>query len=361
MAWLVQLLGIALILLALVDVFLMVLYARSGVGLITPRLNRTTWRLMRRIAPGRSPARDVVLSYGGPIILVLTVAVWAALLFLGSGLIAWPELGTGVRATSGTTPTDFVTALYYGGYSLTTLGTGNLVPETGALKLLMVILALVGFSFVTLTITYFMSVYSALLRRNKLAQSLHQGSGGSGDAAGILLSAGPGGDFRAGSGQLSQIGRDVIDLLESHHLYPVLHYFRMLKPRYSTARVVMLTLDTASLARCALGSSHRDFAGSGAIQILWGSGLELLDDTTKTFISDKSHEKASRQSDEEEARHHYRSALRKLSDGGIETAEDPALGEEEYLELRGQWITRVRALAQFTGYRWNEISPVQQE
>lgn len=357
MAWLIQLLGIALILLALADVFLMVLYARSGVGLVTPRLNRTTWRLMRRIAPERAPARDIILSYGGPILLVLTVVVWAALLFLGSALIAWPELGTGVRATSGTTPTDFATALYYGGYSLTTLGTGNLVPETGPLKILMVLQALVGFSFVTLTITYFMSIYGALLRRNKLAQSLHQMSAGSGDAAELLVRVGPGGDFRAGSGQLSQVGRDVIDLLESHHLYPVLHYFRMADPRYSTARAAMLALDTASLSRCALGSSHHEFARSAAVQVLWGGGLDLLDDTTKTFLPQKSREEASQRADDEEARQHYRSALRKLRAAGIETAEDPARGEEDYLELRGKWITRVRALAQFTGYRWEQISP----
>lgn len=119
----------------------------------------------------------------------------------------------------------------------------------------------------------------------------------------------------------------------------------------------MLALDTASLARCALGSSNREFARSAAVQVLWGGGLDLLDDTTKTFLPQKSREEASQRADDEEARQHYRSALRKLRAAGIETAEDPARGEEDYLELRGKWITRVRALAQFTGYRWEQISP----
>ncbi|MDP8993707.1 MAG: potassium channel family protein [Pseudomonadota bacterium] len=176
MGWLMQLAGAGLILLALLDVFLTVLYARSGAGLITPRLNRLTWRLIRRAAPRSRAARDKFLSFAGPAMLVLTVAVWAILLFLGSGLIAWPELGTGLRATQGATPTDFLTALYYGGYSLTTLGTGDIVPTTGAMKVLMVLQALVGFSFVTLTLTYFISVYSALLRRNKLWRCAANGS-----------------------------------------------------------------------------------------------------------------------------------------------------------------------------------------
>lgn len=153
MGAILQLVGAGLMLLALVNVFLTVLYARSGAGFITPRLNRLSRRAMRALAPRRRSARDKFLSFGGPIVMVLTVAVWAVLLFTGSALIAWPELGRGIQATSGATPTDFLTAFYYGGYSLTTLGTGNLVPTSGPLKVLMVLQALVGFSFVTLTIT----------------------------------------------------------------------------------------------------------------------------------------------------------------------------------------------------------------
>lgn len=271
MAFLLQSAGAGLMLLALVDVFLTVLYARSGAGLITPRLNNLIWRMMRAVAPSHEPARGKLLSFGGPLLLVLTVAVWVVLLFTGAALLAWPELGAGIEDTNGATETDFVTALYYGGYSLTTLGTGNLVPRTGALKILMVVQALVGFSFVTLTITYFMSVYAALLRRNTLAQALHHLSAGSGDAAEILTRLGPDGDFRPGSGHLADTALNVIDLLESHHLYPVLHYFRMSDARYAMSRICLLALDTACLAQTVLGPKHRNFAHSAAVQMLWGA------------------------------------------------------------------------------------------
>ena len=352
---LIQIAGAALVLLALVDVFLTVLYARSGAGFITPRLNRMSWRLMRWMAPKENPKRDRFLSFAGPLIMVLTVAVWALLLVAGAALFVWPELGRSIQATSGGTSTDFMTALYYGGYSLTTLGTGNLVPTTGFMKLLMVLQALVGFSFVTLTLTYFMSIYSALLRRNKLAQGLHHMSAGSGDAAEILVRLGPEGDFSTGESHLGSIGMDVIDLLESHHLYPVLHYFRMMETRYAMSRIALLTLDTVSLIEAGLGERHRRFARSAAVQMLWGSGIDLLQDTAKTFLPGNA-PRNSTTSDEEEARERYRAAVAKLRSAGIETAEDPAAGEAKYLELRGMWIGLVRAFAELGGYGWDEVA-----
>jgi hypothetical protein len=353
---LIQIAGGTLILLALADVFLTVLYARSGAGFITPKLNRMTWRLLRRVAPARQPWRDRFLSFDGPSLLVLTVAVWALLLFAGAALVTWPELGRGIHATQGETATDFFTALYYGGYSLTTLGTGDIAPVTGRMKVLMVVLALVGFSFVTLTITYFMSVYSALLRRNKLAQALHHMSAGSGDAAEILARLGPEGDFGAGGNHLAGIAMDVIDLLESHHLYPVLHYFRMLHPRYAMARIALLTLDTVSLVQSALSRRHGTFAKSAAAQMLWGSGMDLLQDTAKTFLPANATDAASSDEEEDVARQRYRRALARLDEAGISTAEDPVAGEERYLELREHWIDLVRAFAELGGYEWREIS-----
>jgi hypothetical protein len=58
------------------------------------------------------------LSLTGPIILVLVALTGGLLLSLATALIIHPNFGTGIRATQGATPTDFVTALYVGGSSL---------------------------------------------------------------------------------------------------------------------------------------------------------------------------------------------------------------------------------------------------
>ena len=46
----IQLIGLALILLAAIDIFLTVPYARSGVGLLSPHINSTVWRMIRLLA-----------------------------------------------------------------------------------------------------------------------------------------------------------------------------------------------------------------------------------------------------------------------------------------------------------------------
>ena len=67
MRWLVQILGAALVVAALADIFLTVLYARSGIGVISHRLSRWNWQLFRRVAAPFPPkTRDAILTFGGP-------------------------------------------------------------------------------------------------------------------------------------------------------------------------------------------------------------------------------------------------------------------------------------------------------
>lgn len=181
-------------------------------------------------------------------------------------------------------------------------------------------------------------------------------SAGSGDAAEVLVRLGPEGDFGAGGNHLASIARDVIDLLESHHLYPILHYFRMLHPRYAMSRIALVSLDGVSLIEAGLSERHGTFARSAAVQMLWGGGIDLLRDTAKTFLPEQAPNAKSPTEEEEEARTRYRAALQKLRAAGIETAEDPEAGEELYLVLRGKWIALVRAFAELAGYQWEEIA-----
>lgn len=87
-------------------------------------------------------------------------------------------------------------------------------PSSGALRLLTVAEAALGFSFFTLTITYFLSVYSALQRRNTFASVLHHKSSGEGDARPYVVSF-------AAAHDLSDLAARTADLVESHTFYPV--------------------------------------------------------------------------------------------------------------------------------------------
>src|SRR5207253_3895279 len=120
----------------LADVFLTVLYARAGTGLLAPRWNRLVWALLKGISRLFGRHRGAVLSLAGPIIVTLLIAFWALGLTVGAALIIQPELGTAIRPGSGDTPTDFVTALLVAGNSLSIVGGGDYSPHTGGTRIL---------------------------------------------------------------------------------------------------------------------------------------------------------------------------------------------------------------------------------
>lgn len=164
-------------------------------------------------------------AYGhyGHQLLVLTVLLWVLLSLSDFALIVWPALGSAIKASSGGAPTNFAAALYYAGFSLTTLGTGDIVPLSAFFSLLTVLMAAVGLSTLTLSLTFFTSVYSALLRRNTFALSLHHRALGTADAAVLLTHLGPNGDFSNARSELTMMAEELINLYESYYFYPLLH------------------------------------------------------------------------------------------------------------------------------------------
>ena len=227
-----QVIGFLLILLILLDVFLTVLYARIGSGVISHPLARATWWVFRTIARRAGRWRETVLSVCGPAILVLLVSVWVWGLMLGAAMVVAPMLGTSITATSGPTPTGFVTALYVAGDTMTTVGTSDLAPRTGFSRLFYTCSSLVGLSIITLTLTYFLEIYNSLQHRNTLAMKVHLACGESGDAAELIAGVGPHGEFTAGYAHLAGLGAEMVMLKESHHFYSVLLYFRFAEPHY---------------------------------------------------------------------------------------------------------------------------------
>ena len=123
-----QVAGLVLLTSILVDIFLTVLYARAGSGLIAPRVARLFWRVIRQISTVSGRRREHVLSFGGPLLVLAVVAMWLVGLSLGAALVIDPALGSGVKATSGATSSTFITALFAGGSSVSIVGAGGLQP-----------------------------------------------------------------------------------------------------------------------------------------------------------------------------------------------------------------------------------------
>jgi hypothetical protein len=124
-----QSIGIALMLLVLIDVFLTVLYARMGTSLIARWACVVGFRLFRHLGRMAGARGSLIMTICGPFLLVLIVALWAALLTLGAALVIHPALGSAVRESQGETGTDFITALHASGTSLALVGGSSSSPK----------------------------------------------------------------------------------------------------------------------------------------------------------------------------------------------------------------------------------------
>ena len=137
--YLVEAAGTALIVMSMGDLFMTVFYARAGTGPMSQRVARFGWAVVRRVSRPLGRYKDVLLSFYGPGYLLLLLSLWLGLLLMGFTLLAWANLGTGIQSQTGNTPTDILTAFYYAGGSMTTVGSGDLRPVAPLFKVLTVI------------------------------------------------------------------------------------------------------------------------------------------------------------------------------------------------------------------------------
>jgi len=204
-----QVVGAGLILLFLADVFLTVLYARAGTGLLAPYWNRAVWASLRAAAKLLGSRRGVLLSFSGPIIVVLLIGFWALGLTVGAALVIRPELGTAIRPSNGGTPTDFVTAMLVAGNSLSIVGSGDYSPHTTGTRILFLLNSLIGASVLSLVLSYLVQVYSGLRERNALALTIDLMTDETGDAAVLLARLMPEGDCTNVTSELGNLARSL--------------------------------------------------------------------------------------------------------------------------------------------------------
>lgn len=344
--------GAALVLIVALDVFFTVLFPASRHGPIRKPLAHLIWLLFRSVGGMLSgQRRRNFLSYSGPVVISASIAAWFLLLVLGWAMIYKPALGVGIQASSGLTDKSWSTALYFSGFSATTLGVGDVVPVTGPYRLLTVVQAAVGFAFFSMVITYFLSVYSNLPGRNAFALGLHHLTGKTDDAAELLARLAEAEDLGKARQQLSSKADFLRQSAQAHHFYPVLRYFHYRQPHYALARVLLTSLDTATLIRSALHPERND-------RLVESLELEELYDAATSLLHELVADSEPRPPEAEVAtawRRRYRAAVARLAEAGLAVCEDLDAGADLYVELRTEWDAPLHDLAAASLYEWGEI------
>jgi hypothetical protein len=207
---------------------------------------RATWipwsALVRRISSAKH--QDNLLSFYGPISLLLLLSIWAGMLIFGFGLLFYAS-GPAIK-TAGYSP-SFSTCLYLSGTTFFTLGLGDVVPATRLAKLFTVSEAGMGLGFLAMIIGYLPALNQSFSRREVNISLLDARAGSPPTAAEMVRRH----RDDHGMEELRQLLHEwefwSAELLESHLSYPILAYFRSQHENQSWLSALTTILDTSVL------------------------------------------------------------------------------------------------------------------
>ena len=341
------LLGVLLLGVLVADVFHTVFVPRGSAGPVTRRVYRWTWAAAHRLAIGRTHRRQW-LSHVGPLLLPLTIVLWALELVLAFGLV-FLALSDRFVIPPGSSDLDPVsTALYISGYSATTLGVGDVYGDDALSRLLMVTEAALGFALFTVAVTYLLSIYSALQRSNALAAEIssYLGEGEWQDAdartrTGALLA----GDELVA--WLAGIAGRIAETTQAQEQYSLLSYFHVPDDHRALPVALGRLLEVLTVCRTLLDPQRFALQASGQT-VRFASHTAVHHAVLRAQVVGGS------PPDEDELRTRRAEAYARAR-SGLEAAQVPLRPDAEararYEAARAQWDGADLALQTHFGYR----------
>ncbi|MFD2515973.1 ion channel [Pontibacter locisalis] len=218
MSILLLLLGIAVVFWSIVEAFWTIIWVVGDSAPITSHFTTFTWRAFRTVFSNKSHR---ILSLAGPLILFFTVLLWLLLLWLGWTLIFYADLSSIASTRSDIAP-DFTDVSWYVAYCLFTIGNGDFTPTEASWQVLSSLVGLNGMLMITLSVTYFLQVVSAVVNERSFASQVT--SVGSTPEE-FVLKFWNGRDFKAIELQLSSLSQQLATLNEQLLAFPILHYY----------------------------------------------------------------------------------------------------------------------------------------
>lgn len=184
-------------------------------GWLTRRVGVALWSIARRLAAGRRR----LLQVAGLALVVGLVSTWILSLLLGWALVM---RGAADLRTADGAPTGWWDTLYYAGYTVSTLGTGDVVPAGPVGQMLTVVASITGLLVLTMAITYLVPVLRAAADRRILASTIHAlGTSPQQIADNLWPDAATG----RHDDVVRELTQSVRHMTQAHSSYPVLHFF----------------------------------------------------------------------------------------------------------------------------------------
>lgn len=264
-------LGSALLLLLAFDVLVTVFHPQGRGGPINRVQNDCVWKAFRLVGRRRDGRRrSTLLAFCGPVLAVLTIVTWGIALITGFVLIYYPFIESfHVSPPTSDTSSPLARAVYYSAYTASTLGIGDVVAPTAALKLLTVVESLSGFILIPISVTYVLAVYRDLSVATTLSLDIY-------------------GYFQRGTAQVweeiegaraqafddwaDRTARDLLHVTQAHAQYPILHYF------YSADSAQALLVQLGRLVQ------FRAISESRGVTVSTSPSLDVLRDAVERHL-----------------------------------------------------------------------------
>ncbi len=242
-------LGITLLTGGVVDLLWTTLWVEGGAGPLTSRLMARTWQTLRRIG-GEHPR---VLSLSGPLILVGGLTLWITLLWVGWTLI-FASAESALIDTRGAGPISWIERFYFSGYTIFTLGNGDFAPRDGVWQIATVLATANGMLFVTLSVTYVLSVLDAVTQKRSFASNV---SGLGTQSETVVRTSWNGEEFRGLDLPLNTFTSQLNTLTANHKAYPILHYFFSGQRKQAPTLSITILDEALTLLRFGVPEHHR--------------------------------------------------------------------------------------------------------
>ncbi|MDP8961926.1 MAG: ion channel, partial [Actinomycetota bacterium] len=188
--------GVGLLALALGDAITTTIRISRRGGPVTRLVSGVLWRALSRLR--RRPTWLPPFYFAGLVVTLSVVAFWIAAIIGGWFLLFSSSPGAIVDTLTGQ-PVDAVSRLYFAGYTVFTLGIGDIRPSGAVWKTCTWLAAGSGLFLTTLAITYIIPLTTSASQKRQLARLI---SGLGRDPADVVTKGWSGGDFRALEGWL---------------------------------------------------------------------------------------------------------------------------------------------------------------
>lgn len=230
-------LGASILIFVAVDLLWTTIWVDGGGGPLSRRMGKTCWYILRKF----SSKKLNLLRLAGPLVLSLTLITWIILLWVGWTIVFSADADSILLTPDKTPVTTWVEKIYYVGFTLFTLGIGDYIPKKGVWQLVTTIATGSGMLFITLSVSYVVSVLSGVVQKRSFAKNV-TGQGAS--WVSVVRQSWNGQDYHSVDLLLKDLSSQLSMLTQQHKAYPILHYYHTEKNSESSA-VALSILDEA--------------------------------------------------------------------------------------------------------------------